>query len=126
MATFGFISFTEKDDLDRQASIIPIQGGLKYYFDNSFSGFYAGVELGLNVVKVKWDGGPFEMVVLTAIQSLDSLLRSVIICLTSIFHCATSLSMTSTISVSVLLMFLTKSNLIIRTGRLNEQPVPDK
>jgi hypothetical protein len=60
MATLGFVSFTEKDDSGLKASIIPIQGGLKYYFNNSFDGFYAGAELGLNIVKVKYDGGPFN------------------------------------------------------------------
>jgi hypothetical protein len=57
MVTTGFISFGEKDNSGVKLSIIPIQGGLKYYLDNSFNGFYFGAELGLNIVKVKFDGG---------------------------------------------------------------------
>lgn len=55
MGTAGYIGFAEKDDLGVKVSIIPIQAGLKYYFTESFSGFYAGAELGANIVKAKVD-----------------------------------------------------------------------
>lgn len=58
--TVGFISFSKKsfddgfgDEYDYSASIIPIQAGIKYYFTESFNGFYVGAEAGLNLVKVK-------------------------------------------------------------------------
>jgi hypothetical protein len=57
MATAGFLSFGEKDDSGVKLSIIPINAGLKYYFTESFNGFYAGAELGFNIAKVKFDGG---------------------------------------------------------------------
>lgn len=56
MATAGFITFGKKDiggGVDVSASLIPINAGLKYYFTESFNGFYAGAELGINLVKVK-------------------------------------------------------------------------
>jgi hypothetical protein len=57
MATAGFLTFGEKDDSGLKLSIIPINAGLKYYFTESFNGFYAGAELGFNIAKVKIDGG---------------------------------------------------------------------
>jgi hypothetical protein len=57
MATAGFLTFGEKDDSGVKVSIIPINAGLKYYFTESFNGFYAGAELGFNIVKAKIDGG---------------------------------------------------------------------
>jgi len=63
MGTVGFISFGKKSfddgfggEYDFSATIIPIQAGLKYYFTESFSGFYAGAELGANLVKGKASG----------------------------------------------------------------------
>lgn len=59
MGTVGFISFAKKSidtgfgDVDLSASIIPIQAGIKYYFTESFNGFYAGAEAGLNLLKAK-------------------------------------------------------------------------
>ena len=54
MASIGVIAFGEKDNNDVKATLIPINGGIKYYFDGqSFSGFYAGGELGFNIVKYK-------------------------------------------------------------------------
>lgn len=51
MATAGFLSFGEEDNNDVNVTIIPINGGVKYYFNgSSFDGFYAGAELGLNFV----------------------------------------------------------------------------
>lgn len=56
MGTAGYLAFGEKDDSGFKASIIPINAGLKYYFaGESFAGFYAGAELGFNIVKVKFD-----------------------------------------------------------------------
>jgi hypothetical protein len=57
MATAGFLTFGEKDDSSVKLSIIPINAGLKYYFTESFNGFYAGAELGFNIAKVKSDFG---------------------------------------------------------------------
>jgi hypothetical protein len=59
MGTVGFISFSEKDidisgfTVATSATMIPIQGGIKYYFTESFNGFYAAGELGMHSVKVK-------------------------------------------------------------------------
>jgi hypothetical protein len=53
--TAGYIGFGEKDDSGLKISIIPIQGGLKYYFTESFNGFYGGADLGVNIVKAKFD-----------------------------------------------------------------------
>ena len=60
MGTIGYLSFAEKDDIGAKVSIIPIQAGLKYYFTESFNGFYAGAELGFNMVKVEIDNDFFE------------------------------------------------------------------
>ena len=59
MGTAGFLTFGKKDvgGIDISASIIPINAGLKYYFTESFNGFYAGAELGINLVKVKAEFG---------------------------------------------------------------------
>jgi hypothetical protein len=55
MGTAGYISFAEKDDYGVKVSIIPIQAGLKYYFNESFNGFYGGAQIGFNIVKAKTD-----------------------------------------------------------------------
>lgn len=58
MGTAGFLTFGEKDDSGLKATIIPINAGLKYYFNGeSFAGFYGGAELGLNFASFKVDGG---------------------------------------------------------------------
>lgn len=60
MATAGFISYGKKDiggGIDASATQIPIQGGVKYYFTESFNGFYAGGEVGVHMTKVKVSGG---------------------------------------------------------------------
>jgi hypothetical protein len=57
MATAGYLAFGEKDDSGVKLSVIPINAGLKYYFTESFNGFYAGAELGFNIAKAKFDGG---------------------------------------------------------------------
>lgn len=59
MATAGYLSFGDKEDLGVKFSMIPINAGVKYYFDESFSGFYAGAELGFNVVKAKYEDTGF-------------------------------------------------------------------
>jgi hypothetical protein len=58
MATAGFLTFGKKEvaGIDYSASLIPINAGLKYYFTESFNGFYGGVELGLNIAKAKAKG----------------------------------------------------------------------
>jgi hypothetical protein len=53
--TAGYISFAEKDDYNLKISMIPIQAGLKYYFTESFNGFYGGAQLGVSIVKAKSD-----------------------------------------------------------------------
>jgi hypothetical protein len=55
MGTGGFLSFGEKDDSGLKATMIPVLGGIKYYFTESFNGFYAGAELGVSFNKVKYD-----------------------------------------------------------------------
>ncbi|HYG17486.1 MAG TPA: outer membrane beta-barrel protein [Ohtaekwangia sp.] len=55
MGTVGFLTFSEKDDFGVKISQIPIQAGIKYYFTESYSGFYAGAELGFHIVKAKVD-----------------------------------------------------------------------
>jgi hypothetical protein len=57
MGTIGYIAFGEKDNSGVTLSQIPIMAGAKYYFTESFGGFYAGAELGLSMGKVKFDGG---------------------------------------------------------------------
>jgi hypothetical protein len=54
MATAGFNAFGEKDDSGVTVTSIPVLGGLKYYFTESFTGFYAGAEIGVafNAFKV--------------------------------------------------------------------------
>jgi hypothetical protein len=60
--TAGFISFMKKTqdtgfgEVESSATAIPIQGGVKYYFTESFSGFYAQGEVGVHMFKVKFDG----------------------------------------------------------------------
>ncbi|MBT1701863.1 outer membrane beta-barrel protein [Chryseosolibacter indicus] len=54
LGTAGYVSFLEKDDSGFTASIIPIQGGVKYYFNESFNGFYGGAELGAHIVSAKF------------------------------------------------------------------------
>lgn len=55
LATAGYISFTEKDDSGFKFGMLPLQGGLKYYFTESFNGFYAGADLGFHIAFVKFD-----------------------------------------------------------------------
>lgn len=50
--TVGFLSFGGKSISGfsyGSSTIIPIQGGVKYYFTESFNGFYASGELGLSI-----------------------------------------------------------------------------
>ena len=60
MGTAGFLSFGEKDDSGAKVSIIPINAGLKYYFTESFNGFYAGAELGFNIAKINYDSDAID------------------------------------------------------------------
>ncbi len=53
MATAGYISYAEKNSSGVTASMIPIQGGIKYYFTESFNGFYASGDLGFSIVGAK-------------------------------------------------------------------------
>lgn len=53
MATVGYISFAEKDDSGVKFSMIPVLGGAKYYFTESFNGFYVGAEAGFVSAKAK-------------------------------------------------------------------------
>lgn len=53
MATAGFQSFSAKEfgGLKPDATtIIPVQIGGKYYFNEAWNGFYAGAELGLHMI----------------------------------------------------------------------------
>lgn len=61
MGTIGYIAFAEKDDSGVTASAIPLQAGLKYYFTESFGGFYAGAELGLHFMKAKFDSDLYDI-----------------------------------------------------------------
>lgn len=53
-ATTGYTHFFEKNDYGLTAWTIPFNGGIKYYVNSSFNGFWFGGEIGLNVVGVKW------------------------------------------------------------------------
>jgi hypothetical protein len=53
MGTAGYLTFGEKDNSGLKVSMIPVQAGVKYYFTESFSGFYGGAELGVHLVKSK-------------------------------------------------------------------------
>lgn len=55
MASAGYLSFGEKDDSGLKISMIPVLGGVKYYFNESFNGFYAGAEAGLVFAKAELD-----------------------------------------------------------------------
>lgn len=57
MGTAGFLSFGEKDDSGVTVTMIPVFGGVKYYFTESFGGFYGGAELGVSFNKIKVDLG---------------------------------------------------------------------
>jgi hypothetical protein len=53
--TVGFLSFAGKSFFGvslPSTTLIPIQGGVKYYFTESFNGFYASGELGLAIGSV--------------------------------------------------------------------------
>jgi hypothetical protein len=56
MGTAGYISFAEKDDSGLKFSMIPVQAGLKYYFNESFNGFYGAAELGITFAKAEFAG----------------------------------------------------------------------
>jgi hypothetical protein len=55
LVTAGYLSFAEKDNSGLKFSAIPVQAGLKYYFTESFNGFYGGVDLGIHALKAKAD-----------------------------------------------------------------------
>ncbi len=55
MGTAGYVTFAEKDNSGLTFSMIPIHGGVKYYFTESFSGFYAGGEIGVTIAKATVD-----------------------------------------------------------------------
>lgn len=61
--TAGFISFGKETldiglgEIETSATAIPIQGGVKYYFTESFNGFYAQGEVGVHLYKVKVEFG---------------------------------------------------------------------
>jgi hypothetical protein len=60
--TAGFISFGGKSIGGfsySSFSMIPIQGGVKYYFTESFEGFYASGELGFSIVSYSIPGISF-------------------------------------------------------------------
>lgn len=50
-ATGGFLSYSNKDQggtsISGSTTMIPIMGGVKYYFNESNNGLYAGADLGL-------------------------------------------------------------------------------
>lgn len=51
MATAGVLVFSGKDFYSSISWIqVPVHGGIKYYFSESFNGFYAGAELGFTSV----------------------------------------------------------------------------
>lgn len=59
MGTVGTTSFllkSEFSDADISTLLIPINAGLKYYFTESFTGFYGGIEAGINIAMVSFDG----------------------------------------------------------------------
>ncbi|RAV98127.1 hypothetical protein [Pseudochryseolinea flava] len=59
MVTLGYIHFFEKNNSNFSAYQVPLNGGLKYYVDSSFKGFWFGGELGLNVIGWRWNNpGP--------------------------------------------------------------------
>src|SRR5689334_6505370 len=60
MGTVGFLTFGEKDDSGVKVSMIPVLAGVKYYFTESFGGFYAGAELGLSFNKVTVDAVDYD------------------------------------------------------------------
>lgn len=53
MGTAGYVAFGEKDDSGLTMSMIPVTAGAKYYFTESFTGFYAGADLGMFFATVK-------------------------------------------------------------------------
>ena len=59
MGTAGYLSFSEKDNLGFKLGLIPIMGGVKYYFTESFNGFYGCAELGLVIATGDGDGNEF-------------------------------------------------------------------
>ncbi len=60
MATAGFLTFGEKDESTVTVTSIPVLGGLKYYFTESFTGFYGGVEAGVAFNSVKVDAFDYD------------------------------------------------------------------
>ena len=58
--TVGYLSFSDKEDVGLKQSVIQIQGGVKYYFEESFSGFYAGADLGFNIGKAKIEDADYD------------------------------------------------------------------
>jgi len=60
MGTVGFLTFGEKDDSSVKISMIPVFAGAKYYFNESFNGFYAGAELGISFNSVKVDAFDYD------------------------------------------------------------------
>jgi hypothetical protein len=60
MGTAGYVMFGEKDDSGLKISMIPVMAGAKYYFNESFNGFYGGLEAGLVFAKSDVDGGDSE------------------------------------------------------------------
>jgi hypothetical protein len=52
MATTGYTHFFEKNNWT--ASSVPFNGGIKYYVNSAFNGFWFGGELGFNIIGVKY------------------------------------------------------------------------
>jgi hypothetical protein len=54
-ATAEFIYFITKniDGTSYWEYLVPIQGGIKYYFNDNFDGFYAGAEIGVHYIIYK-------------------------------------------------------------------------
>jgi hypothetical protein len=69
--TLGYLTFSEKDNSGLKVSMIPVQAGVKYYFTESFSGFYGAAELGVHMVKSKFEGEFFGVPVSVSESSTE-------------------------------------------------------
>ena len=59
MVTAGYLSYSFKNipsGFTSSSSIIPVMGGVKYYFTENFNGFYASGALGLSFLKASFTG----------------------------------------------------------------------
>ncbi|MBS1981492.1 MAG: hypothetical protein JST74_10015 [Bacteroidetes bacterium] len=63
IANLGYLHFGAKGSnstVSASYGMIPIQGGVKYYFDKSYSGFYAGANLGFTIVSASVSSGVYS------------------------------------------------------------------